>query len=302
MRIECEGRGYGGLIVLEHRAGAVSPTAVDGFALTPVEKFVGTSLLGFLRGHPCIGARSLAGKAERRSDAQTGQWEPAHQGLHYAVYPDMHSVQSALMFLTDFEHYGTRSDPIDPILKTLAAVFIAYVPETQAEFSEAYWKFAQLLSDISALTHDWPVGIGSDPRDQNFELCLAGRPVFTTTLNLASPRLARRYFPTWVMNQTAQFDALRADGSFKRWQDSIRKSDAASDPSGTSNPILENHGEASAAPQLAGSPPAELTFSVPDKTQIVARGEALLQRAVSEGAHASAVRELKRRIDAARVR
>ncbi|CAN0533558.1 unnamed protein product, partial [Scytosiphon promiscuus] len=54
-------------------------------------------------------------------------------------------------------------------------------------------------------------------------------------------------------NQLRQFEKLREEGKFENWQNTIRKHDSKLDPSGSSNPILVDHGYGSAANQLAGS-------------------------------------------------
>lgn len=295
IRLHLGDKDFGGLLVLEHRRGIIKSKRLDGAKPTDLEKFIGQYLLGFLFQHPCIGARALANKSEMKDD----QIIP-HQGLHYAVYPDMRSVSSAIMFLTDLENYYTRSDDIDPIIKTFAAIFVATDILSQEDFANKYWSFVQTVSDISSLTHDF--GPITDVQAEDFELYLAGRAVFTTTLNSQSPRSARRFsYSTWVMNQTRQFDELRENGLFENWKTSIRKHDAGVDPSGVPNPILADHGTASAIGQLAGSMPQDFHFVVrKDRRDAIGACEWLLKRAEQENAPPAVIDELRARIRAAK--
>lgn len=290
-------RQYGGLIIVEHRQGILKAKSVDGFQLNPLEDWVGQNLLGFLRRHVCVGAKALAGLSEEHR----GEDRPPHEGLHYAVYPDMTTVASAIMFLTDLEGYYERSDQIHDLMKSFVSIFPNEPITSQDDFATKYWRFAQILSDLSMLTHKWDEAVGNNPAEPNFELSLAGRAVFTTTLNPQSPRVARKFsYPAWVMNQTRQFELLRAQGHFENWKAAIRKADMAVDPSGKPNPILQDHGYGSSAMQLAGSTidpcPLEVRRT-PD--EIVAAGSALLSRAKEEHTPDSILDELKRRIQRA---
>lgn len=249
-------------------------------------KLATKGFLAFVRGHPCIGARSVG---------------PASK-LFVALYPDMSTVETAVEFVTDFGDYLAVSDhQQDDVIKTMAAMFITR-PRTQDAFAEEYWRFAQICHDIDPSS--WDPTVSADPNDPTFELSLAGRAVFTTTLNPGSPRNARRFsFPTWVMNQTRQFDALRNkerrgfENEFDRWQTTIRKRDSETDPSGEPNPVLVNHGEGSAFGQLAGSAPTKGGFT-PRRTQ-AAKLQALTERrsqAIVEGASERCVTWLDRQI------
>ena len=201
------------------------------------------------------------------------------------VYPDMESVSSALMFLDDYERYLDLTKNEDAVLKTFVSVFPLTEIISQDDFASQYWRFAQTLVDLSSQTHPWDPKASHLPTDKSFELSLGGRAVFTTTLNHHSPRMARKFlYPTWVMNQTSQFDALRDRNDFARWQENIRAKDAAIDPSGLPNPILEDHGYASAAAQLPGSAVLPCPLVVPVTTDAIeVAGTQLVARANEEG-------------------
>ena len=67
-----DGRAFGGLTRVRHTGGLVRVEHVSGGRSTDLEQWVGSILMGFMRRHVCIGARSLAGKAEEsaRQDQQ----------------------------------------------------------------------------------------------------------------------------------------------------------------------------------------------------------------------------------------
>jgi FPC/CPF motif-containing protein YcgG len=211
---------------------------IDRRKPTKLEQFVGKSLRGWVTSHPCIGARSVA----------------VNGNLFLTVVDDMQSISSAMRTVCAVEEYLEISDLLDTHIKTLAIIFIDRVTD-EIDFAQKYWRFAQIVHDIDCLTHPWDPTVSDNPTDSNFEFSIAGRAIFTTTLNPGHPRVARKFsHPTWVCNQTQQFNRLRERGAFERWQESIRKADAEIDPSGKPNPLLTDHGYASAADQLAGFP------------------------------------------------
>lgn len=251
---------------------------VSGGRVSLLEKNIGESFGHFCKGHVCIGAKRAL--AEHR--------------VYFGLYDQMEGVSTALSVLKDLDQYFalTDHDP-DPfrqeVLKTCALIFTGFVGD-QDSFAARFWSFAQLLHDVDQLSHPWDSEVDSDPSSPHFEFCLRSRAIFTTTLNPANPRFARKFgYPAWVMNQTSQFNALRAMPSgqhteFDSWQRKIRAADTSLDPSGTHNLILTNHGQASAATQLAGSTFPGLDFKVRESAERSTIREALAEQAKREGA------------------
>ena len=201
-----------------------------------------------------------------------------------SVIRDMSSVESAFSVMSDWDSYLNISDELDPVIKTCVFVFQEPVA-TQDEFCGKFWKFIQTLHDVDCQFYDWDQAVSSAINDDRFEFSLCGRAVFTTTLNPANPRYARKFaFPAWVMNQTRQFDYLRSTGQFARWQQKIRAADSKFDPSGQFNPILVDHGNQSAAFQLAGSAPKEFFFkaNINEEDKKAARSR-IIEQANREG-------------------
>lgn len=219
---------------------------IDGTKLGHREKLIARTFAGFLKGHPCQGARISIVKG----------------GVFLSIASDMTSVESAFNVLNDLREYFGVSDSLGATEKTLAVAFYAEPIGSQEQFAEQYWKFVQLLHDLDCQTFEWDNTVSPLINDTNFELSLSGRAIFTTTLNPLNPRFARKFsYPVWVMNQLSQFNWLRQNGLFSNWQHRIRELDSKFDPSGVPNPILTDHGQASSAAQLAGSAPETLNFS-----------------------------------------
>ena len=253
---------------------------LDGLRPSRQEHFCGAAFRGFCQKHPCIGARSVA----------------VNGNLYFSVHPDMSTVGTAWTVLNDVAAYLAIADRIDDHVKTLALIFLEPIT-TAEEFAHKFWDFAQLVHDIDMLAGNYDPSVSADPSSSSFEFSMAGRAIFTTTLNPGHPRLARHAFmPIWVCNQTQQFERLRTLGQFETWKRNIRDADANLDPSGKPNPVLADHGYASAADQLAGYALKPCPF-LPRITS-EARQKAysnLVQRAKLEGASDNVMTDLAQR-------
>ncbi len=222
-----------GLIVVDKEG---RPTYSDGSKCNLREKLICRILWSFCSTHPCMGARTVAGKGN----------------LFVSLQSDVRTVASAFSMLNDLTDYFELSDWIDPTEKTCAVAFYGEPISSQVEFAELYWDFLQVVHDVDCLFSDWDADVSSDITSVNFEASFKGRAIFTTTLNPQNPRIARKFaYPVWIMNQTSQFNHLRSIGRFTEWQRKIRRLDADMDPSGEPNPILADHGHGLAANQLA---------------------------------------------------
>lgn len=223
-----------GLLSFRSTAGASgTPVKLTGAPITQLERFLGGMLRVFAAGHPCLGARQLGSQS----------------GLFYAVYSDMSSLRCAFELLEDLDDYLARTEDI-PILKSFVPIFEEPIC-SPSDFADKFWAFAQLLNRIDALSHPYDPSVSSNPNDPRFEFSLRGKAVFPTTLHPHHPRTARRFpYPAWAHNQSAQFQQLRESGEFENWQKKIRTVDAKLDKSKQPNPLLADHGDASAAIQL----------------------------------------------------
>ncbi len=124
-------RDYGGLFRIEHRSGYSKAVPEGSYEAGNEEKWVGQVLLGFLRRHICIGAKALSQFAETSEEPQDSSRRP---GLFFSTYPDMNTISSALLLLSDLEHYYRVSDDLDSVYKTFIAVFPSEQPSSQDDF------------------------------------------------------------------------------------------------------------------------------------------------------------------------
>jgi FPC/CPF motif-containing protein YcgG len=253
----------------------------DGNKPGRLAKHLGALQRGFSAQHPCIGARSVA----------------VNGNLFVSIYPDMTSVASAVTALLNLEEYLRISDEIEDHVKTLALVFNEPIRDND-DFAQKYWAFVQRMHDLDCQTNQYDPTVSPDPNSTNFELSLGGRAIFTTTLNPGHSRTARHApYPTWVCNQTRQFNRLRELGLFEKWQTQIRTADADMDPSGIPNPILADHGYSSAADQLAGVAVQPCPFKPRlSKEDIHQAGQALLTGAIKENCPGQLVDVIKKRV------
>ena len=129
------------------------------------------------------------------------------------------------------------------------ASFIEPTPGNEAQFEELLWSTLQQVNGLDA--RPWAHGRCADPESPEFSFSFAGTGYFIVGLHAGSSRLARRFaWPTLVFNPHRQFDRLKADGRYGRFQQAIRTRDLALQ--GTMNPMLSDFGEASEARQYSG--------------------------------------------------
>ena len=184
---------------------------------------------------PCLGG---AGVVRRRT-----------YRLHR--YHVLGSEQSAEPLARDLEAF-VRDTPLDGATpQAFIAVFPERPPATEREFEHRLWAQLQLLHAGDDPAAGWDPTVSSDADDPRFAFSFAGRAFFVVGLHAGSSRLSRRFqWPALVFNLHAQFERLRADGHYARYQALIRERDIALQ--GTVNPNLADFGERSAANQYSG--------------------------------------------------
>ena len=135
---------------------------------------------------------------------------------------------------------------------TFIAVFRGPSDEDEALFEERLWRQLQLLNRLDAANGcGWDSSVESNPADPHFSFSFAGQALYVIGLHAKSSRKARRFnWPVLVFNPHEQFERLRADGKWKRMQETIRARDI--DVQGSINPMLSDFGERSEARQYSG--------------------------------------------------
>jgi FPC/CPF motif-containing protein YcgG len=134
---------------------------------------------------------------------------------------------------------------------TFVAVFRQPTAQTEAEFERSLWRQLQQLNHSDAEHFAWDQTAQSDPTDPQFSFSFAGQALYVIGMHPNSSRLARQFrWPALIFNPHEQFERLRADGKWKRMQQTIRERDVQLQ--GSVNPMLSDFGESTEARQYSG--------------------------------------------------
>jgi FPC/CPF motif-containing protein YcgG len=181
---------------------------------------------------PCLGARAA--------------FNAGSYALH--VYDLLGSNRSTSELGNDLSQF-TRSELRNHEYATFVAVFRGPETENEPQFEALLWQQLGMLNRADA--EPWDPSVRSDPADPMFSFSFAGQALYVIGMHPQSSRLARRFpWPALVFNPHVQFDRLRADGKWKRMQETIRQRDEALQ--GSINPMLSDFGESSEARQYSG--------------------------------------------------
>lgn len=134
---------------------------------------------------------------------------------------------------------------------TFVAVFRGPNAQTEQEFERSLWRQLQQLNQLDAEHFAWDEAAQSDPTDPQFSFSFAGQALYVIGMHPNSSRLARQFrWPALIFNPHEQFERLRADGKWKRMQQTIRERDI--ELQGSVNPMLSDFGESTEARQYSG--------------------------------------------------
>lgn len=185
---------------------------------------------------PCVGAKSAI----------------ARGALSIVHARDITSAWNDLQIHRDLLDWSGkwRDDPDG--LRSLAVVFDGPDGLTEKEFEAALWQRLQSLADKDHwLGQHYDDAVSPDPEDPHFSLSFGGEAYFAVGLHPNASRPARRFaHPAIVFNLHSQFVRLREEGRFERMRERIMARDIAL--AGIPNPMLADHGAASAARQFSG--------------------------------------------------
>jgi hypothetical protein len=190
------------------------------------------------RRFPCLGGASVGRRRAYR----------------LRVYGALGSAKSAESLAHDLDALVHETPADGKGSRAFIAVFPQRPPATELLFERRLWAQLQLLHESDHPGAEWDPGVSPDPDDPRFAFSFAGRAFFVVGLHDHSSRLSRRFrWPALVFNPHAQFERLRAEGRYARYQERIRARDIALQ--GTVNPSLADFGERSAASQYSGRAP-----------------------------------------------
>ena len=185
---------------------------------------------------PCVGAKSALSRDQLRivvaRDITSG-WDDLR------IYPAL------LAFVS---RYKREPGPF----RSFAVVFETPTSLTEPAFERHLWARLQSLSDKDAwLGLPYDARVAAHPDDPQFSLSFGGEGFFVVGLHPNASRKARRFeAPALVFNLHDQFEQLRAEGRYDKLRERIVERDVRY--SGSANPMLAIHGEASEARQYSG--------------------------------------------------
>ncbi len=185
--------------------------------------------------YPCVGARAAF---------NSGSYV-------VAVYDELGSDRATAKLARDLFGF-TRSGMREASeYATFVAVFDGPKGADELEFERALWRQLQKLNEVDAAHFEWDAMASSNPIDAQFSFSFAGQALYVIGMHPNASRDARRFrWPAMVFNPHEQFEKLRADGKWKRMQQTIRERDVQLQ--GNINPMLSDFGESTEARQYSG--------------------------------------------------
>jgi FPC/CPF motif-containing protein YcgG len=183
---------------------------------------------------PCVGAKSAA----------------AQEGIEFFEAGDLRCPRDDAALLARLQLFAAR-EPDDTLFVSFVAIFPDTPKLSEEEFETALWQRLQALHELDARNFRWDPSVSADPADPAFSMSFGGRAYYVVGLHPAANRRARRFpFAALVFNLHSQFETLREDGRYDKMREAITERDIAY--SGSRNPMLKVHGEASEARQYSG--------------------------------------------------
>ncbi|WP_179334544.1 guanitoxin biosynthesis heme-dependent pre-guanitoxin N-hydroxylase GntA [Winogradskyella costae] len=183
--------------------------------------------------HPCVMAKTLF----------------MTDNYHLNVYKSSKHTEDLNTLLTDIEAFISQYDFESNTFESFLAVFPFEHYESELDFETSLWQTLQQLHELDDC--EWDASVSDNPEDPNFSFSLKGHAFYIVGLHPNSSRLARQSpYPTIVFNLHAQFEQLRAMGSYKKVKKRIRKRDKKLQ--GHINPVLKDFGTDSETKQYSG--------------------------------------------------
>ena len=183
----------------------------------------------------CVGARSALRRANYR----------------FGLYTRMGSAAATAGLARDLFDFAEEQADLGGEFSTFVASFEAPTGVGEEGFEGVLWEQLRQLHEEDRRHHGYDPAASPDPEDAEFAFSFAGRAFFVVGLHGASSRFARRFaWPSLVFNAHSQFDRLREEGRYARFQEIIRGRER--ELQGTLNPNLAEFGTISEARQYSG--------------------------------------------------
>jgi FPC/CPF motif-containing protein YcgG len=165
---------------------------------------------------------------------------------------DIRSGWDDLRIHTSLCDFGRSVAKDSTTLRSFAVIFEGPQTLSESEFERCLWERLQSLSDKDRwLSYKYDPVVDPDPASPEFAFSIGGTAYFVVGMHPRSSRHSRRTpMPALVFNPFCQFQRLRETGRYERMSDVVRARDSAL--CGSDNPMLAEHGAASAARQFCG--------------------------------------------------
>lgn len=185
--------------------------------------------------YPCLGAKAALNAAS----------------IKVKTYDKLGSVESSLKLALDLGRFLHSDLFRRHHYASFIATFGGPLGLDEIHFERLLWQQLGVLNRIDAGKSAWDPDVSSDPADPHFSFSFAGQALYVIGLHEQSSRMARRFrWPTLIFNAHEQFEKMRAEGKWKRMQQTIRERDMQLQ--GSINPMLSDFGERSEARQYSG--------------------------------------------------
>lgn len=187
-------------------------------------------------GFPCVGAKAAVAR---------GNLALVHARDLASAWNDL-EIHRAIL-----EWNRARAND-DGQLHSFAVIFDGPGDLSETRFERLMWERLQSLADKDVwLGQSYDHSVSADPENPHFALSFGGEALFVVGLHPGASRPARRFSrPVLVFNPHKQFEMLREQGKYDRMRDRILTRDEKL--AGSINPMLAEHGTASAARQYSG--------------------------------------------------
>jgi FPC/CPF motif-containing protein YcgG len=189
--------------------------------------------------YPCVGARSVVNRSTYR----------------FGYYGSLTSAEGAFGLARDLCAFVAERQAFSQQFSSFMAIFDDEALD-ESRFEEAMWRLLIELNGLDSQFFTYAASANSDPADPKYAFSFAETAFFVVGLHPQASRTARRYaYPTLVFNPHDQFNILRAEGRWSKFQSAIRARELKLQ--GSLNPNLSEFGEVSEARQYSGKPVTE---------------------------------------------
>jgi len=132
-----------------------------------------------------------------------------------------------------------------------AIIFRSPKEMDEENFDTILWQRLQALTRLDAENYSWDHRVSANPSSSTFSFSIKSEAFFILGLHPASSRASRQFtYPVLAFNPHQEFEKLRAAHHYEAMKEIVRKRDIVY--SGSTNPMLNDFGQASEATQYSG--------------------------------------------------